>query len=135
TVSVLVKVAPEDAFSIFTTEIDLWWKQGPAYRIAGRKRGQINFECGREGRLFETFELASGPRTFEVGKILAWEPPQKLAFEWRGVNFKPDEKTMVEVTFQPSASGTSSPSSIGTGAHSRTATRLVTASPGASFRA
>ncbi|MGH9323090.1 MAG: SRPBCC domain-containing protein, partial [Vicinamibacteria bacterium] len=106
TVSVLVKVAPEDAFSIFTTEIDLWWKQGPAYRIAGRKRGQINFECGPGGRLLETFELASGPRTFEVGNILAWEPPQRLAFEWRGVNFKPDEKTTVEVTFQPSASGT-----------------------------
>ncbi len=106
TVTVLVKVPPSDAFSIFTTEIDLWWKRGPAYRIGGRNPGQINLECGPGGRLLETFELASGPQTFEMGKIVAWEPPHRLAFEWRGVNFKSDEKTVVEVTFEPSASGT-----------------------------
>lgn len=33
TVSVLVAVPPADAFAIFTTEIDLWWRQGPKFRI------------------------------------------------------------------------------------------------------
>jgi hypothetical protein len=28
-----------------------------------------------------------------------WEPPHALSFEWRGVNFKPGEKTLVEVSF------------------------------------
>ncbi len=105
-VSVLVRVAPADAFDVFTREIDLWWKQGPQFRIAGRWRGQLFFECGAGGRLFETFESARGPRTFEVGKVTLWDPPRRLELEWRGVNFKPGEKTSVEVTFAESASGT-----------------------------
>jgi len=105
-VSVLVRVAPADAFDVFTREIDLWWKQGPQFRIAGRRRGQLFFECGAGGRLFETFESARGPRTFEVGKVTLWDPPRRLELEWRGVNFKPGEKTSVEVTFAQSASGT-----------------------------
>jgi uncharacterized protein YndB with AHSA1/START domain len=106
TASVLVRVAPDDAFDVFTREIDLWWKQGPQFRIAGRRRGQLFFECGAGGRLFETFETARGPRTFEVGKVTLWDPPRRLELEWRGVNFKPGEKTSVEVSFEQSASGT-----------------------------
>jgi uncharacterized protein YndB with AHSA1/START domain len=105
-VSVLVEVPPEEAFEIFTRETDSWWRQGPKYRIGGSGRGQIGFECGPGGRLFETFELPSGPRTFVVGRVLEWDPPAGLAFEWRGVNFKPDESTRVDVTFRPSGEGT-----------------------------
>jgi uncharacterized protein YndB with AHSA1/START domain len=105
-VSVFVAVTPSDAFEIFTTEIDLWWKTGPQYRIAGRRRGQLFFEAGPGGRLFETFELSSGSRTIEVGRVTAWDPPRHLELEWRGVNFKPEEKTFVEVTFAPSGEGT-----------------------------
>lgn len=106
TVTVHVDVKQEDAFDVFTREIDLWWKHGPRYRIGGRRRGTLCFEGGVGGRLFETFELASGPRTIEVGRITAWEPPARLAFEWRGVNFKPQEKTFVEVAFEPAENGT-----------------------------
>jgi uncharacterized protein YndB with AHSA1/START domain len=41
-----------------------------------------------------------------VGKVVRWEAPRHFALEWRGVNFKPDEKTLVEVTFEPSGEGT-----------------------------
>jgi uncharacterized protein YndB with AHSA1/START domain len=105
-VSVRVDVAPEDAFDVFTREIDLWWKKGPKFRIGGRRRGQLFLEPGKEGRLFETFEAPGGTRTFEVGKVLAWDPPRRVELEWRGVNFKPHEKTFVEVSFQPSGDGT-----------------------------
>jgi uncharacterized protein YndB with AHSA1/START domain len=104
--TVLVSVAPEVAFDVFTREIDLWWKQGPRFRIAGKRRGQLNFEPGVGGRLFETFDLPSGPRTFVVGRVTAWEPPARLEFEWRGVNFAADEKTFVSVRFASSKSGT-----------------------------
>jgi uncharacterized protein YndB with AHSA1/START domain len=106
TISVYVAVSPEDAFDVFTREVDLWWKQGPRFRIGGRRRGTLHFEPGCAGRLFETFELASGSRTIEVGRVTTWEPPLRLAFEWRGVNFKPEEKTFVEVSFEPSRDGT-----------------------------
>jgi uncharacterized protein YndB with AHSA1/START domain len=105
-VSVFVRVAPSVAFDLFTREIDLWWKQGPKFRIAGRRRGQLQFEGGPGGRLFETFETGTGAKTFEVGRITAWEPPALLRFDWRGVNFKAGESTVVEVRFDASGEGT-----------------------------
>ena len=83
--------APREAFDVFTREIDLWWRQGPRYRIAGRRRGQLAFEPGAGGRLFETFELAAGRARSWSGRSSPWEPPRRLALEWRGVNFAPDE--------------------------------------------
>ena len=105
-VTVFVAVPPAVAFDVFTREIDLWWKQGPKFRIAGKRPGVLTFEGSVGGRLFESFELPSGPRAFEVGRITAWEPPARLEFEWRGVNFKPHEKTVVEVRFAPRGDGT-----------------------------
>jgi uncharacterized protein YndB with AHSA1/START domain len=105
-VSVRVRVPQEDAFDVFTREIDRWWRQGPKFRIAGRRRGTLVFECALGGRLFETFELSSGSRTIEVGRVTLWDPPRRLELEWRGVNFKPHEKTTVAVTFEPAGDGT-----------------------------
>jgi uncharacterized protein YndB with AHSA1/START domain len=104
-VSVFVRVSPEDAFDVFTGEIDLWWRTGPAYRIAGRRRGQLVFEPRLGGRLFEIFETTE-THTIEVGRVTVWDPPSRLALEWRGVNFKPHEVTQVEVRFEPSGEGT-----------------------------
>lgn len=106
TVSVFVAVPPDSAFRVFTEEIDQWWRTGRKFRIRGKRPGRIYFEPGPSGRLFETFEAPSGSRTFEVGKVTIWEPPERLALEWRGVNFKPGEKTFVEVTFEPMRDGT-----------------------------
>ncbi|RIL05594.1 MAG: activator of HSP90 ATPase [Proteobacteria bacterium] len=106
TVSVSVRVPPADAFEIFTQEIDLWWRRGPAFRIAGKRPGTLAFEPGVGGRLFETVELDAGPRVFVMGTILEWEPPHRLAFEWRGVNFAKDESTRVEVSFRAAGAST-----------------------------
>jgi uncharacterized protein YndB with AHSA1/START domain len=105
-VTVSVRISQDHAFDVFTREIDLWWRQGPRYRIAGRRRGQLSFEGGVGGRLFETIELEAGTRAVVVGTILAWEPPSLLAFEWRGVNFKKDESTRVDVTFRAAGEST-----------------------------
>lgn len=109
TVTVFVAVTPEDAFEVFTTEIDLWWKQGPKFRIAGRRRGQLHFDGGVGGRLFESFtasQASHARRTIEVGRITVWDPPARLEFEWRGVNFVPNESTVVEVRFEAMGRGT-----------------------------
>jgi hypothetical protein len=42
-VSVLVKVAPSEAFRIFTEEIDSWWRGGLKYRI-GKRRSVVHLE-------------------------------------------------------------------------------------------
>jgi uncharacterized protein YndB with AHSA1/START domain len=104
--SVFVAVAREDAFEVFTQEIDLWWRHGQKYRIAGKRPGRMSFECKMGGRLFETVDLKSGPKTFVVGTVVAWDPPAHIALEWRNVNFKEHEKTLVEVMFTPKGVGT-----------------------------
>lgn len=105
-VSVYVAVSPADAFDVFTSEIDLWWKTGPAYRTGGRRAGRLYFEPKPGGRLYETFEASAGPHTIEVGHVTAWDPPFRLELEWRNANFAPGEKTFVEVLFVPSGEGT-----------------------------
>lgn len=105
-VSTVVAVAPADAFRIFTEEIDRWWRRGLKYRVAGTRRGFIRLEAGVGGRLFESYDGADGERVVETGRVTAWEPPSRLVFEWRAVNFAPAEKTEVEVCFEPSRSGT-----------------------------
>lgn len=104
--SVFVGVSPEVAFEVFTREIDLWWRQGPRFRIAGKRRGQLSFEAGAGGRLFETFEGPTGTHTVVVGRVTAWDPPGSLELEWRGVNFKEHETTFVAVRFEPRRDGT-----------------------------
>src|SRR5688572_22104654 len=104
--SVLVAVDPAAAFRIFTEEIDQWWRRGLAYRVAGKRRGIIHLEPKLGGRLFESFDTAAGTKIVETGRVTACDPPRRLVFEWRAVNFVPAEKTEVEVLFEPSRSGT-----------------------------
>jgi uncharacterized protein YndB with AHSA1/START domain len=105
TVSVLVKVEPADAFRIFTEEIDLWWRRGLRYRI-GKRRSVVHLEAKLGGRLFESFETAAGEKVKETGKVTSFDPPKRMVLEWRAVNFAPEERTEVEVCFEPSPSGT-----------------------------
>ena len=59
------------------------------------------------GRLFESFETSSGDRKVqESGRVTCWEPPRLLVLEWRALNFAPEERTEVEVRFEPSPGGT-----------------------------
>jgi uncharacterized protein YndB with AHSA1/START domain len=105
-VSVRVAAPPAVAFRVFTEEIDLWWLAGLRYRIAGKRKSVIHLEPGVGGRLFEKVETSAGPRVYETGHVTAWEPPSRLAFDWRAVNFARGETTEVEVVFEPTASGT-----------------------------
>jgi uncharacterized protein YndB with AHSA1/START domain len=105
-VSILVAVEIDQAFWIFTQEIDRWWRVGLKYRIGGKRRSTIHLEPRLGGRFSESLATASGERIIDLGVVTAWEPPTRLVFDWRGVNFDALEKTEVEVTFSPSASGT-----------------------------
>lgn len=97
-VTVSVPVAPAEAFAIFTQEIDLWWRRGPRFRAVGGERALIAIEPHVGGRVFES--LADGGPVHEIGQVLAWEPPARLLFVWRAVNFAPAEHTEVEVSFR-----------------------------------
>jgi uncharacterized protein YndB with AHSA1/START domain len=102
-VTTFVDVASADAFEVFTAEIDAWWGRGPRFRFGGKGAGVLRFEGGTRGRLVEAF--ADGTE-FEVGKVLAWEPGARVAFEWRSPTFRAGERTEVEVTFAGKNGGT-----------------------------
>jgi len=93
-VTILVAVSPAEAFEIFTSDVDAWWRRGPAFRVNGSRKSTLRFEGG------------PGGMTFVYGKVLAWDPPGHLRFEFRGRNFAPRELTWVDVRFEPDAGGT-----------------------------
>lgn len=106
-VTVCISVSCDEAFRIFTEEIDEWWRRGRPYRVSGTRRGILRIEPEIGGRLFESFDDDAGvTRVVETGRVLAWAPPTRLLLEWRNVNFAPHEKTEVEVTFRPRGDST-----------------------------
>jgi uncharacterized protein YndB with AHSA1/START domain len=102
-VTTFVAVSPDDAFDVFTEEIDRWWQRGQRFRMMRAAQSELRFERDARGRrLVER----SGDELFEIGRVLAWEPGRRLVFEWRASNFAADECTEVEVRFEPSGAGT-----------------------------
>src|SRR5437870_5478417 len=99
TVSISVAVEPAVAFEVFTQEIDLWWRRGLRYRLAGRRPGSLCFEPGVGGRLFESFETPSGTQTHEAGRVTGWQPPSRRVFTCANANLAAEETTEVEVLF------------------------------------
>jgi uncharacterized protein YndB with AHSA1/START domain len=105
-VSALVQADVAASFRLFTEETDSWWKRGSRFRIAGSNHGTLHLEPHLSGRLFESFDTGGVTRVVRTGRVRIWEPPTRLAFEWRAVQCAPDEVTEVEVTFEPSATAT-----------------------------
>jgi uncharacterized protein YndB with AHSA1/START domain len=97
---VVVHVDPRRAFSLFTAEVDRWWRRGERY--GGPEVRGHRFEPGVGGRFLEI--SAAGPRS--LGRITAWDPPRRLAFTWRQGNWRASELTEVTVTFDPVSDGT-----------------------------
>jgi uncharacterized protein YndB with AHSA1/START domain len=102
--STTVSVDPETAFDVFTREVDAWWKHGPRFRTGAPGASTLHFEPGVGGRLIERFDADAEP--FVLGRIVVWQPPDRLLFEMRGRDFGPDDRTEVEVRFEPVPSGT-----------------------------
>ena len=96
-VALRVAASPERAFQVFTEEIGAWWTPSMLFQTTPRAPGRLAFEGGAGGRLTET--LDSG-KVFEIGRILAWEPPGRLLFSWRQASFPPDLTTEVEIRFE-----------------------------------
>lgn len=97
-VSLRVKASPHEAFDVFTQEIGAWWRPNGLFQLTPRGDGELRFEPGEGGRLVTT--LPNG-KEFEIGRITAWWPGERLAFTWRQATFAPEQLTHVEVRFEP----------------------------------
>ncbi|MGF1455837.1 MAG: SRPBCC domain-containing protein [Alphaproteobacteria bacterium] len=102
-VSLKVRATPLRAFAVFTAEIDQWWQPNTLFPLTPRGDGALRFErpegagTTEGGRLVT--QLKNGKR-FEVGRILAWVPGERVVFTWRQAIFPPDLQTEVEVSFE-----------------------------------
>jgi uncharacterized protein YndB with AHSA1/START domain len=96
-VSLRVKAMPQETFDVFTQEIGLWWRPNGLFQLTPRGDGQLRFEPGEQGRLVT--DLPNG-HTFEIGRISAWVPGERLAFSWRQGTFAPEQTTHVDVRFE-----------------------------------
>jgi len=96
-VALRVDADPARAFTVFTRDIGLWWRPSPLFAFTPRDPGVLSFESGEGGRLISTL---AGGKVFEIGRIRAWTPPERLVFSWRQATFAADQETEVEVRFE-----------------------------------
>ena len=101
--SVDVAVDPPTAFRIFTEEIGEWYRGGRySWNVPEQALG-IEFVPGVGGSLRE---LHRDGGSYEMGRVLVWEPGRRLVFRYSNVHLPPDPPTEVEVRFEPVAEGT-----------------------------
>jgi uncharacterized protein YndB with AHSA1/START domain len=105
TASVEVSCDPKTAFTVFTEEIADWWRRGTMYWSDAERGLALRFEPHVGGRLIEVYDASSG-EGFEVGRVTAWEPGERVAFTWRTDDWDANLSTDVNVTFTATSGGT-----------------------------
>ncbi len=101
--SVTVPLDRTAAFRLFTEQIGTWWRRGERFWHDPSRGVSHRIEPRVGGRLLEVYD---GDEVWELGRVLAWEPPTRLAFSWRQSNWEPQETTTVEIRFLPDGDGT-----------------------------
>jgi Activator of Hsp90 ATPase homolog 1-like protein len=91
--AVTVERALEDAFRVFTEGLGSWWPVA-THSIAKDAVENVVMERRVDGRLYE--RTTDGVEN-DWGRMLVWEPPRRVAFEWH-ITGVPTE---VEVRFTP----------------------------------
>ncbi len=105
TASVEVSCDPKAAFTAFTEEIGVWWRRGTYYWNDPERGVSLRFEPHVGGRLIEVYDATSG-EGFEIGRVTAWEPGERVAFTWRTADWVEDVTTDVDVRFVATSGGT-----------------------------
>ena len=91
--AVTVERPLEDAFRVFTEGLGAWWPVA-THSIAKDAVETVVMEDRVGGRLYER---TTGGAESDWGRMLVWEPPRRIAFEWQ-ITGTPTE---VEVRFTP----------------------------------
>jgi uncharacterized protein YndB with AHSA1/START domain len=95
--TIRVNASAARAFEVFTAGLGRWWPID--HGIGKTPRKSVGMETRLGGRWYELAE--DGTRT-DVGRIVAWEPPQRFVMTWDiNSQWKPDTAigSEVEVRF------------------------------------
>lgn len=99
--SVVVRLAPAEAFTLFTQEMRSWWP------FAGHS-------CGDEDAVDVRFEPRVGGTVTEIGRhgerwtwgtLTEWDPPHAFAMRWHP-GLEAGEATLLRVNFAAAGEGT-----------------------------
>ena len=95
--SIVVNAPQDHVFRTFTDRIDAWWPR--AHHIGGKEPYTALIEPRQGGRWFERADDGS---ECDWGRVLAWEPPQRIVLSW-DINgswqYQPGFGSEVEVLF------------------------------------
>jgi uncharacterized protein YndB with AHSA1/START domain len=94
--SIWVRRPPEFSFKVFCEDIGEWWPGG-----FGGKEVKLFLERRVGGRFYERRPDGS---EYEIGRIVAYQPPSLVAFSWRAPSW--DVTTQVEIRFSAERDGT-----------------------------
>lgn len=98
--SVTVDCTVEEAFRIFTADVQSWWPTD-THSLHGEKVRTVVFEEHEGG---EVYEIASSGEKGHWATVVSFEPPSRLVLAWE-VNPRA-LGTEVEVRFRPESGGT-----------------------------
>jgi uncharacterized glyoxalase superfamily protein PhnB len=76
TAEVEVAVEPQQAFAVFTDEIDSWWVRGAINFFDSARAVEMRIEPAVDGRVLEVY----ADDALELGRITVWEPGARLAY-------------------------------------------------------
>jgi uncharacterized protein YndB with AHSA1/START domain len=100
-----VPLTCEEAFALFSSGLGSWWP--PEFSWSQDGLEEIGMEARPGGFLYE-----KGPHGLRLdwGRVLAWEPPDRVVFSWqispeRVPEPDPARASEVEVRFEPADSG------------------------------
>lgn len=99
--SIFVRRKPDAAFRLFTEQIGAWWPIKDGFSFGGEKGDQLTMECRTGGRFYERWKDGE---EYEVGRVLAFDPPARVVFGWRAPTWA--ASTEVEVRFAAEGDGT-----------------------------
>jgi uncharacterized protein YndB with AHSA1/START domain len=96
---VTVNVPVEQAFRVFTSSFGSWWPR--EYHYGQAEMAEAILESGEGGRWFERGTDGSER---DWGRVLVWEPPQRLVVTWQTngqgqYDPDPDHASEIEVRF------------------------------------
>jgi uncharacterized protein YndB with AHSA1/START domain len=95
---VFVRRSPADAFSLFTSRMTEWWPMQRFTFGPGRSH-EVLMDPYVGGRFYERY--VDGDE-FTIGEVLAWEPPRRVVFTWRGRWGEPTAITVQFTSQEPS---------------------------------
>ena len=94
--SIHVKASPQHAFEVFTAGIDRWWPK--THNIVDSPVRKTAMEPSAGGRWYT---IAEDGTEVTVGRILVWEPGQRLVCSWDvTAEWKPESRPEFSSEFE-----------------------------------